>query len=58
MEELVRHNAPFGGAGAGVVPALGSAVFISFLPDVWRKLKLLRDDATEHVQRHMLRKDI
>jgi hypothetical protein len=29
--------------------ALGSAVFMMLLLDVWRKLKLLSDDSTEHL---------
>jgi hypothetical protein len=49
LEELVRHNDPFGGAGAGVVAALSSAVFMMLLSDVWRKRKLLSDDPTEHL---------
>ena len=44
---------PFGGTGAGVVAAFGSAVFMMLLLDVWRKLKLLRDDPTEHLQRSL-----
>jgi hypothetical protein len=31
------------------VVALSSAVFMIFLLDVWRKLKLLPDDSTEHL---------
>ena len=33
--------------------ALGSAVFMMLLLDVWRKLKLLSDDSTEHLQRSL-----
>ncbi len=53
MEELVRPNDPLGGEGAGMVAALGSAVFMMLLPDVWRKLKLLPGDPTEHLQRSL-----
>jgi len=50
--EFVRLHNPLGGEGAGVA-ALGSAVFMMLLLDVWRKLKLLPDDSTEHLQRSL-----
>jgi hypothetical protein len=32
-----------------MVAVFASAVFMMLLLDAWRKLKLLRDDATEHL---------
>ena len=45
-------NDPLGGEGVGAA-ALGSAVFMMLLLDLWRKLNLLPYDSAEHLQRSL-----
>jgi hypothetical protein len=46
-------SATLGGAGTGAVAALDSAVVLMLLPSCSRERKLLRDDATEYLQRSL-----